>query len=140
ILSFNLNTKAKNTVEVIADTTILLPVSGDRFKNQLLKLTITDKDQGGSIDIKIKTDTKKYFLELLNKDYKTVKTYDTPKSLLIEELEPNTYHIRIKIDEDENGEWRGGNKDLKTVPEKVFNYLKPIDVRVNWVQDVPIEF
>ncbi|QMU31080.1 Ig-like domain-containing protein [Adhaeribacter radiodurans] len=140
IISFNLNTKAKNTVEILADTTVILPISGDRFKNQATKLTITDKDQGGSIDLKIKTSYKKYFLELLDKDYKVVKTYDSPKNLLIEELQPNTYRIRVKIDEDENGEWRGGNKDLKTIPEKVFNYLKPIEVRVNWSQDVPIEF
>ncbi|MDQ4140807.1 MAG: hypothetical protein M3142_09810, partial [Bacteroidota bacterium] len=139
ILSFNLNTKAKKTVELIADTTILLPVSGDRFKKQDIKFTITDKDQGGSIDLKVQTTYTKYFLELLDKDYKLVRTYDSPKNLLIEELPPNTYRIRVKIDEDGNGEWRGGNKDLKTVPEKVYNYLKPVEVRVNWAQDIPIE-
>lgn len=140
ILSFSLNSKAKNTIELIADTTAILPISGDRFKAQPIKLTITDKDQGGSIDLKINTSYKKYFLELLDKDYKTVRTFDTPKSFIIEDLEPNTYRIRVKIDEDQNGEWHAGNKDLKTIPEKIFNYPKPIEVRVNWSQDVPLEF
>ncbi|PSR55303.1 hypothetical protein AHMF7605_18225 [Adhaeribacter arboris] len=139
-LSFNLKTKAKNAVEIQVDTSAIVPISGDKFKKQQVKFTITDKEQGGSIALKISTSNKKYFLELLDKDHKIVKTYNSPKNLSIEELEPNTYRIRVKIDEDENGEWRTGNKDLKTIPEKVFNYLKPIEVRVNWVQDVPIEF
>ena len=140
ILNFPLNSKAKQSIDIITDTTVLVPVSGDRFKKQKVSLTITDKDQGGSIDLKIKTNYQKYFLELLDKDYKVLKTFDTPKSLVLAELEPSAYRIRVKIDEDLNGEWRAGNQDLKTIPEKVINQPKPVEVRINWVQEVPFEF
>ncbi|QNF32674.1 Ig-like domain-containing protein [Adhaeribacter swui] len=140
ILLFNLNSKAKETIDIVADTTVLIPVSGDRFKKQKLNLTISEKDQGGSIDLKLKTDYKKYFLELLDKDFKILKTYNSPTSFSINDLEPGTYRIRVKIDEDLNGTWRAGNPDLKTIPEKVINLPRPIEVRVNWVQDVPFEF
>ncbi|RDC65670.1 Ig-like domain-containing domain [Adhaeribacter pallidiroseus] len=140
ILNFSLNSKAKKTIDILIDTTVLIPVSGDRFKKQKVSLLVADKDQGGTIDLKINTNYKKYFLELLDKDYKILKTYDTPKSLVLAELEPSSYRIRVKIDEDQNGEWRAGNQDLKTIPEKVINQPKPIEVRINWVQDVPFEF
>jgi len=140
ILTFSLNSKAKKTIAIVTDTTVLLPVSGDRFKKQNVNLTITEKDQGGSIDLKIKTNYTKYFLELLDKDYKVLKVFNSPKSFPINDLEPGSYRLRVKIDEDLNGEWRAGNPDLKTLPEKVVNQLNPIEVRINWVQVVPFEF
>jgi hypothetical protein len=140
ILSFDLNTKAKNNVELISDTTRLLPVSGDRLKKQSVKYSITDKEQGGSLDIKITTTYKSYILEVLDREYKVQQTYVSPKSFRVENLFPNTYRLRVKIDEDGNGVWRAGNKDLKTIPEKIYNYTAPIEVRANWEQGVELNF
>lgn len=140
LISFNLNAKAKETIELIADTSRLLPVSGDRFKKQSVKFTITDKEQGGTLDIKIKTDYQSYILELLDNNFKVQQAYISPKSFRIDSLPPGTYRFRVKIDEDGNGSWRAGDKDLKTIPEKVYNYPTPIEVRVDWEQEVNLEF
>ena len=140
ILSFTLKTKLPKEIQIIPDTTKLIPISGDRFRKTPISLTVTEKEIGGSINLTIKTAYKKYFLELLDKDFKLIKSYDSPKSFVLENLEPNTYRFRVKIDEDENGTWREGNKDLVTLPEKIYHLPKPLEVKINWVIAETIEF
>ncbi len=140
ILRFALNSKAKESVLITPDTTKLLTISGERFKQQPVTFTITNKDQGGSLNFIIKTIYPKYILELLDRDFKVQRSFDSPKSFRLDNLEPGTYRFRVKIDEDANGIWRAGNQDLKTVPEKVYNNSTPMEVRANWEQDVILEF
>lgn len=140
ILNFTLNTKAKKSVTLTADTTRLLPVSGDRFQQQSVEYALTEKEQSGTIDLRIKTAAKSYILELLNKDFKVLRTYLSPKSFLINNLEPNTYRLRVKLDEDGNGAWRAGDPDLKIMPEKVINRPDLIEMKIDWVQEIDFEF
>ena len=140
ILSFKLDTKAKKTVTLISDTTRLLPVSGDRFKKQIIQYALTEQEQSGSIKLDITTNYKSYNLELLDKDFKVLRSFSSPKSLLIENLEPNSYRLRVKIDEDGDGTWRAGNPDLKTMPEKVVNRPELIEIKINWLQEISFDF
>ena len=132
ILSITTLRQAKKTLQIILDTTKVVPVSGDRFRQQKTKLEITNKIEVGGLTGKITTSYKKYWVEIINKAGEVVLVLDTPKALKLDRLTPDTYRIRVKIDEDNNGTWRAGNADLKTVPEKIYHHPAIIEVRANW--------
>jgi len=136
VLSITTPLKAKKTVQIILDTTKVVPVSGDRFRKQVTKLEISNKTTVGGISGKINTSYKRYWVEIINKANEIVYVLDTPKALELDRLNPDTYSIRIKIDEDNNGIWREGNADLTTVPEKIYHYPATIEVRVDWTIEI----
>jgi hypothetical protein len=128
--------KAKKTVQILLDTTKILPITGDRFRKQTTRLQITNKTNVGGLSAKINTSYKRYWVEIMNKAGEIVYTLDSPKAINLERLEPSTYNIRIKVDEDNNGKWRDGNADLKTMPEKVYHYPANINIKENWVIEI----
>jgi hypothetical protein len=132
VLSITTPRQAKKTLQIILDTTKVVPVSGDRFRQQKIKLEITNKIEVGGLTGKITTSYKKYWVEIINKAGEVVLVLDTPKALKLDRLTPDTYRIRVKIDEDNNGTWRAGNADLTTVPEKIYHHPATIEVRANW--------
>ncbi|MGV3586861.1 MAG: Ig-like domain-containing domain [Adhaeribacter sp.] len=132
VLSIATPLTAKKTVQIILDTTKVLPISGDRFRKQNTRLTISNKVNTGGLSGKITTKYKRYWVEVLNKANEIVYTLDSPKTLQLEGLAPDNYRIRIKIDEDNNGQWRAGNADLTTIPEIIFHYPGTIDIKANW--------
>ncbi|MDB5262128.1 MAG: hypothetical protein JWQ14_1409, partial [Adhaeribacter sp.] len=132
VLSITTPLTAKKTVQIILDTTKVVPVSGDRFRQQKTRLEISNKITLGGLSGKIHTNYKKYWVEILNKAGEVVYTLDSPKTLQLDRLEPDTYRIRVKIDEDNNGQWRAGNADLITIPEKIYHYPNLQEIKSNW--------
>lgn len=132
VLSLTKPLTAKKTVQIVLDTTKVLPVSGDRFRQQKTRLQISNKVTTGGLSGRVYTSYKKYWVEILNKAGEIVATLDSPKNIRLEGLAPDTYRIRVKIDEDNNGRWRAGNADLTTVPEKIYHYPGTIDIKANW--------
>jgi uncharacterized protein (DUF2141 family) len=47
-------------------------------------------------------------------------------------LQPNKYHVRVRIDENGNGKWDTGNYLAKQKPEAVYHFRPLLDVRANW--------
>ena len=62
--------------------------------------------------------------------------YFEKEPYLIEGIESGEYEVRIIIDENKNNTWDSGNYKLKKLPEKVFVYHEPINLRENWTLDL----
>jgi hypothetical protein len=136
VLSIVKPLKAKQTVQLILDTTKVVPVSGDRFRKQNTRLQVSNKTSVGGLSAKITSAYKRYWVEIINKAGEIVYVLDSPKTLNLERLEPSIYTIRVKIDEDNDGKWRDGNANLKTLPEKIYHYPNPIDIKVDWIIEI----
>ena len=133
--------KAKKTVELIPDTTQFQAINGKPFQKQTQKFSITRKASTGSITGSVKTDHKNYTVELLNESQQIIKAEKNIKRLQYSDLQPGNYTVRVKIDENNDGKWSLGNKQLTTLPEKLYTYPKPINVRANWeIEDIDLVF
>jgi hypothetical protein len=133
ILTILIPHKAQRSLQILMDTTKIVPVSGERFRKQNRKFPITNKILVGSLLGRVTSGGyKKYWVEIINRNGEIVETLDSPKELKLDKLEPDTYTIRVKIDEDNDGKWRAGNKDLVTPPEKIYHLPTPLEIRANW--------
>lgn len=135
--------KASHTVQILLDTTKLMPVAGERFRKPTLRFPITNKIQVGTLLGAVKTTYKRYWIEILNEQQEVLYTLDSPKQIKLDRMEPGKYTLRVKIDEDNDGTWRRGNKDLVTPAEKIYHHPKVIEIMANWeieLTDPPLEF
>jgi len=132
IITVNELLTAKENVQVLLDTTKILPVSGDPFPRQNNKYPILSSTAVGNLLSKVTTQYKRYWIEILDANRQIVKVLDSPKEIKLDKLEPNKYTIRVKIDEDNDGVWRAGNADLSTPAERIYHYPQTIEIRANW--------
>jgi uncharacterized protein (DUF2141 family) len=136
--------KANHTVQILLDTAKIVPVAGERFRKTTLKFPITNKVQVGTLLGAVETSYKRYWVEILNEQKEVLFTLDSPKQIKIDRVEPGKYTVRVKIDEDNDGIWRIGNKDLLTPAEKIHHYPGTIEVMANWEVDdlmkAPLKF
>ena len=57
----------------------------------------------------------------------------SPKgTYLFSDMAPGTYRLRVLIDTDGDGRWRGGDPNLLLVPEPVFLDAEPQQVRAGF--------
>lgn len=105
-------------------------------KNPLLKFTESTGEEGdyGHLELELSDlPDKPFWLQLLNKEDKVVEEfYGRENHYSIRYLEPETYRLRILVDENEDKKWNPGNLLSRRAPEPVYFYEKPIQIRAFW--------
>ena len=72
-------------------------------------------------------------IQLLNgKDNAILDLPAKEEGTLFEYLKPDTYYLRLYIDENGDGRWTTGSWDLKRQPEPVYYYSEMIQTKANW--------
>jgi uncharacterized protein (DUF2141 family) len=141
VLKLKYTTKALKQVDIIPDTTTITTVNGKPIQKQKLTLDISSKGGTGSFSGTLRTTYKSYWLEILDEKGKIVKSFANPRQFKMDNMLPGTYQFRVKIDENNDGKWKTGDKLLKTMPEKLYIYPKIITVRANWdIEDLILVF
>ncbi|WP_140468873.1 Ig-like domain-containing protein [Hymenobacter nivis] len=142
-LTVMLNTQAKNRVELVIDSTALLPVTGQalRWPRRPLRFELGEVDPDGTLFGTIKTERKSFVLQLLNDKYEVVQALASPVGKYrFEHVPPGKYRLRVLVDANGDGRWQGGNPDLITAPEPVVLLPKVVQLRSNFEIEEPVAF
>lgn len=141
LLTVNVNTKAKKTVTFIPDSTAIEAVSGQPLRLRPLRLTVTDQSGVGSLSGTVQTTFRSYELQLLDQNFQLIRSLSSPRSFRFDNLEPGTYRLRVLIDADNDGRWRGGDPKLAQPAEPVYQFPQQQQVRANWeVENLVLKF
>lgn len=126
---------------IIKDSTFLSYDSLTNSKADTLEMTLMKEEDYGSIKGTVTTEHKSYFIELLNENYEVVRRDTNIVKLNYNYINPGTYYIRAKIDENNNGKWDGLNLFENLHAEPVLFYRDPIQIRANWeILDINFSF
>lgn len=141
-LTVNLDTKALKTVEIRLDSTALLAVTGQSLQlRRPLRLAVVDQDPSGQITGTITTKYKSYEVQLLDEKYQVVSQLRNPRGTYrFDYLAPGKYRLRVLIDADGDGRWRGADPNLKQAPEPISLYPKLLEVRAGFEFSEPLAF
>lgn len=132
-LTVRLNTKAKNTITLRLDTLNLTTISGQRLGARPLRLKLTDQAPTGSVAGTIQTKYTRYEVQLLNAQGQAEAVLQSPRGTFrFDYIQPGTYTIRVLVDADADGRWRGGDPNLVLPAEPVYLLPQSIQVRANW--------
>lgn len=133
-LVVTLDTKATKNVEIRLDTTAILAVTGQSLGlRRPLRLAVVDQDPSGLITGAIQTTAKSYEIQLLNEQQQVVARLRSPRGTYrFAYLAPGKYRLRVLIDQDGDGRWRGGDPNLVLPPEPIYLYPEVIQVRAGF--------
>ena len=108
--------------------------------NEASKTSFYTKDENALANLKVnvQTFTKDYFIEIL-KDGNALEKHTSNKNIFFKNLLPGPYELRLVLDSNKDGEWSPGNYFTNTLPEKVYYYSKPLDLRANWELEIDWE-
>ena len=142
-LTVILNTQAKTRVELVIDSTALLPVTGQalRWPRRPVRFEPSEVDPDGTLFGTIKTERKSFALQLLNDKYEVVQALASPTGKYrFEHVPPGKYRLRVLIDTNGDDRWEGGNPDLRTPTEPVFLNPKVLQMRSNFEIEETVTF
>ena len=124
-LTVDLDTKALKDVAIRLDSAALLAVTGQSLGLRYpVRLPVVDQDPSGVLLGKIQTQYSSFDLQLLDEKYQVLEQLPSPRgSYRFDHLPPGKYRLRVLLDADGDGRWRGGDPDLKVPAEPV--YLDP---------------
>jgi len=128
--------KEKTAYTVLFDDSTMTDIIGRQ--NDSLALTFTTKsleDYGILfVSITLPGDSLPYIIQLLNEDEKIIRQHVIYESceLTFDLLKPMKYKLKAIRDDNRNGRWDTGSYLKGLQPEKVYYFIKLIDVRANW--------
>jgi hypothetical protein len=89
----------------------------------------------------IETSHNSFIIQLLNNKFKVLDEIKNQHEYAFTNVVPDTYRIRVLVDNNNNGVWDPGNYTLQREPEDVYLYSEEILLRANWeVVDINISF
>ena len=140
-LTVRFNTKAKTRLEVLLDSTAITAITAQSLRLRPLRLGISEQDVSTSLSGSISTKEKSFELQLLDDKLQVVASLLSPKGTYrFADMPPGAYRLRVLIDSDGDGRWRGGDPNLLLAPEPVFLYPKSLQVRAGFDIVEPLKF
>jgi uncharacterized protein (DUF2141 family) len=141
LLTIQLNTRAKNQIDIRLDSTAITSITGQPLRLRPLQLSLSEQGNTGSLSGTIATKEAKFELQLLDDKLQVLNRLKSPKgSFKFDNLTPGTYRLRVLVDQDGDGRWRGGDPNLKLPPEPIYLHPKALQVRANWEVEEKISF
>lgn len=123
----------RNRYELRFDNGWLISIEKDSAENTTLSMVKPTIGDVGIVRGSIYTTEKSYFVELIDKDGKTIASlYNPGQTYEFKNVIPGNYGLRVKIDKDENGTWTYGNIRKHIAPEPIYYMEEYFDIRANW--------
>ena len=132
-LAVRFNTKARSRLDISLDSTAITTITGQSLHLKPLRLGLSEQDVSTSLSGTISTREKSFELQLLDEKFQVVASLASPKgTYLFSDMPPGTYRLRVLIDADGDGRWRGGDPKLLLAPEPVFLVPKTVQIRAGF--------
>jgi hypothetical protein len=120
-----------------------MTIENDSSQRIIQRFNFKKPSENGTITGTISTEYESYTIQLLNKNFEVVtETQPANSSYSFELIPPGEYHIRILVDENQNGEWDKANILENRNSEPVYFYTEEevIDLRANWSREINLAF
>lgn len=114
-----------------------ISIEDDSSKQTSQQATFLREEETGIIFVNINTDAENFIVQLLDKNFQTIKTVYNIDNITFNNLNPGEYQIRLIIDRNANRRWDPGNYYKKIEPEEILFYrseegLQSVNIKANW--------
>lgn len=120
-----------------------MSIENDSSQQIIQRFSFKKPSEYGTITGTVSTDYESYTIQLLNSNYEVVtETQPANSNYTFELIPPGEYHIRILIDENQNGQWDKGNILENRNSEPIYFYTeeKVVNLRANWQREINLTF
>ena len=119
--------------ELVVDSGALHDIYGITHVKGTYKLQVKSPSDYSTLLVKLNPFVPKARIQVLNKKDQVVRELPAvPEGAYFEYLTPDTYYMRLYIDENEDGKWTTGSWTEKRQPEPVYYFPESIQTKSNW--------
>lgn len=122
----------EDTVSIIFDSLAVTDEFGRTNKRSVFTFNKENREEYGTISGEVNTTEESYVLQCLNKNGEVVKQKINPTAFKFTYLKPDTYTLRLLIDENRNGFHEKGSVLINRYPEPVYVNKKEFALKANW--------
>lgn len=132
-LDIEATTTAKDSIVIRIEKGAILSIEGDTLASTTYKHPIIDPSDFGILRGTVQNPNNlPFFIELLDKEFKTVILRTDKSPFTFKNIKPDTYRLRLIIDANRNGKWDTGNYSRKIQPEKILVYPAELIIKANF--------
>jgi uncharacterized protein (DUF2141 family) len=125
--------KPSTEYQLILDSALFISFTELASKEEKITLKTKSLEEYSILILELSQHTGKEIVQLLNKEDIVIhQKLATEPKLKFEYIKPDTYYVRLFIDENDNGKWDTGNYKEHIKPEKVYYYPYDIELRAFW--------
>ena len=129
------NTNAPIQFYMSANT--LISIENDSSKRIVKPITIPKPEETATLLLEVQTNKTEFVVQLLTTDNKIVRSVRNTKKIVLKNLLPTNYKVRVLFDENKNNKWDPGNINKDIPPEKTIFYKNSdrkyqFPIRANW--------
>ena len=133
--------KPEQQYELRIDSAAFYDVYGVTNKAGKHQLQLKSLDEYSTLTVKLSTYDDRARLQLLDKSEKIIKELPASRAgTKFEYISPNTYYLRLYIDENEDGKWTTGDWATHRQPEPVYYFPSKLQLRANWEFEEDFDF
>ncbi len=126
-------TSARDSIVIRIGKGAILSIEGDTLAATTYKHPVIDPSDYGILRGTVQNPANlTFFIELLDKDFKTVVRRVEKSPFTFKNIKPDTYRLRLIIDSNQNGRWDTGNYERKLQPEKILVYPVELIIKANF--------
>lgn len=119
--------------ELVVDSGALHDIYGITHVKGTYALQVKTLSDYSTLRVKLNPFVPKARIQVLNKNDQVVRELPAvPEGAYFEYLTPETYYMRLYIDENEDGKWTTGSWAEKRQPEPVYYFPEKIQTKSNW--------
>ena len=105
------------------------------------QMMVKSLEEYSTLTVKLTTYDERARLQLLDKNEKIIKELPaSPAGTKFEYIGPNTYYLRLYIDENGDGKWTTGDWTTHRQPEPVYYFPSKLPLRANWEFEEDFDF
>jgi uncharacterized protein (DUF2141 family) len=125
--------KPTTEYQLIIDSTLFTSFIGKTTNHETISFRTKSLEEYSILIIELTQHTGKEVIQILDKNDAIVKElHATDPKVRFEYMKPDTYYVRLFIDENSNGKWDAGNYRQHSQAEKVYYYPYDIELRAFW--------
>ena len=133
--------KPEQQYELRIDSAAFFDVYGVTNKAGKHQLQLKSLDEYSTLTVKLSSYDDRARLQLLDKSEKIIKELPASRAgTKFEYISPNTYYLRLYIDENEDGKWTTGDWATHRQPEPVYYFPSKLQLRANWEFEEDFDF
>ncbi len=136
----NSSQSISNSINLTFPEGTFVSIESDTLKEISKSYSFLKKSETGIIELDISTEKTSYFIQLLDSKYEVLNEFSSESKLIIRNIIPGSYNIRILIDDNEDGVWSQGNILKNLEPESVYIMPEPTSILANWEHSLNISF
>jgi hypothetical protein len=125
--------QAKDSLVITIPKSAILSIESDTLQATKYKYPIGNPEDYGNLKGTIgNPNGKAFFVELLDKDFKTVENTAYTSPFTFANIKPGTYRLRLVVDENNNGRWDSGDYSRKRQPEQILVFPSELIIKANF--------